>query len=84
MDTRVDFACLGITPSGFVCEARDFRDRVANPAVSPKDKERAYELLVKHATMLDPHDAGYEGAGVALKEAVCSWLDLQTQSRFRG
>jgi hypothetical protein len=33
---------------------------------------------VQHATLLNPHDRGYEGAGVALKQALCSWLDAQT------
>jgi hypothetical protein len=84
MVTRADVACLGITPSSFVCEATDFRACVADPALSPQDKERAYDLLVKHATMLDPHDAGYEGAGVALKQAVCTWLDSKIDSKFRG
>lgn len=37
-------------------------------------------LIVNHAATLDPADAGFAGAGVALKEALCSWLDAQPSS----
>lgn len=77
MGMRADFAQFGITPSGFVSEVQEFRAYVANPAFTPEDKKRAYGLIVMHATMLNPRDAGYEGAGVALKEALCTWLDSQ-------
>jgi hypothetical protein len=79
MGTRIDFALFGVTPKTFVSEVLEFRQLVANPALTPDDKKRAYCLIVKHATMLNPLDAGYEGAGVALKQAACTWLDSQTR-----
>ena len=78
MSTRADFALFGVTPKSFVCEVQQFRQLVADPALDPDVKKRAYGLIVKHATMLNPLDAGYEGAGVALKQALCTWLDSQT------
>lgn len=77
MDTKTDYARPGITPNGFVSEVEQFRAFVANPAFTADDKRRAYGLIVKHATMLNPLDVGYEGAGVALKVALCTWLDSQ-------
>jgi hypothetical protein len=53
------------------------RQLVADPALTPDDKKRAFGLIVQHATLLNPLDRGYEGAGVALKQALCSWLDSQ-------
>lgn len=78
MGMRADFALFGVTPKSFVTEVQEFRLLVADPALTPDDKRRAYGLIVKHATMLNPLDAGYEGAGVALKLALCTWLDWQT------
>ena len=77
MGMRIDFATFGVTPKSFVSEVQAFRQLVADPALTPDDKKRAYGLIVEHATMLKPTDAGYEGAGVALKLALCSWLDSQ-------
>ena len=77
MGTRADFTGFGITPNRFLSEVQEFREFVANPALTHEDKKRAYGLIVQHATMLNPLDAGYEGAGVALKEALCTWLDSQ-------
>lgn len=75
MGNECNFARFGITPEGFVSEVQEFRDFVANPALTAEDKRRAYGVIVKHATMLNPQDAGYEGAGIALKQALCIWLD---------
>jgi len=77
MGMRADFAAFGITPKSFVYEVQAFRVLVADPALTADDKKRLYGLIVQHATMLNPLDAGYEGAGVALKLALCSWLDSQ-------
>jgi hypothetical protein len=77
MGMQIDFARLAITPQSFVSEVQAFRAFVVNPALTPDDRKRAYGVIVKHATMLNPQDTGYEGAGVALKEACCSWLDSQ-------
>jgi hypothetical protein len=78
MGTLIDFALFGVTPKTFVTEVQAFRQLVADPALTPDEKKRAYGLIVKHATMLNPLDVGYEGAGVALKQALCTWLDSQT------
>ncbi|HEV2977450.1 MAG TPA: hypothetical protein VG425_07660 [Casimicrobiaceae bacterium] len=78
MGTRVDFTACGVTPQTFVSEVLAFRQLVADPALTPEDKKRAYGLIVQHALLLNPLDRGYEGAGVALKQALCSWLDAQT------
>lgn len=64
-----------ITPTTFVDEVQAFRAFLANPTLSPDDKRRAYGLIVQHATQLNPADVGYAGCGVALKEALCNWLD---------
>jgi len=77
MGMRVDCTVRGITPQTFVAEVLAFRQLVADPALSTDDKKRAYGLIVQHATLLNPQDRGYEGAGVALKHALCSWLDVQ-------
>jgi hypothetical protein len=70
-----------LTPTGLVSEVREFREAVANPARSADEIRRAYGLIVDHAGHLNPHDPGFEWAGVALKEAVCMWLDCQTLPR---
>ena len=70
----------GLTPAGFLSEVQDFRDHVADPALTLAEKKRALGLIVTHAATLDPSDAGFASAGVALKEALCSWLDAQSTS----
>ena len=67
----------GLTPSCFVSEAQEFRVTIADPTLNASQKRRAYCLLVHHAAMLKPGTAGFEGAGVALKDALCAWLDYQ-------
>ena len=67
----------GLTPAGFLSEVQDFRESVADPALTLAEKKRALGLIVNHAATLDPSDAGFASAGVALKEALCSWLDAQ-------
>lgn len=70
----------GLTPAGFLTEVQDFREHVGDPTLTFAEKKRALGLIVTHAATLDPSDAGFAGAGVALKEAVCSWLDAQSTS----
>ena len=69
-----------LTPAGFVSEVHDFRETVADPALTLAEKKRALGLIVTHAASLDPSDVGFANAGVALKEALCSWLDAQPSS----
>ena len=70
-----------LTPTSLVSEVQEFRAAVANPARSADEIKRAYGLIVNHAGNLSPHAPGFESAGVALKEAVCMWLDCQTLRR---
>jgi hypothetical protein len=67
----------GVTPSAFVSEVQEFREAVRDAPLTLVEKRRALELIVEHAATLDPKDAGFASAGVALKEALCSWLDAQ-------
>ena len=69
-----------LTPNTFVSEVEAFQKALADPAVPGDRKARAYALIVKHAALLDPHEAGFERAGVALKCALCAWLDSQPGS----
>jgi hypothetical protein len=67
----------GLTPAVFLSEVQDFREHVGDPALTLAEKKRALGVIVTHAAKLDPAAAGFTGAGVALKEALCSWLDAQ-------
>jgi len=64
-----------LTPTGLVSEVREFRAAIADPTRSEAEIRRAYGLIVDHAGHLNPLAPGFESAGVALKEAVCMWLD---------
>ena len=77
MGMQSDYTGFVITPQTFVSEVQAFRALVVSPALTPDDKKRAYGEIVRHATLLNPQDTGYEGAGVALKQAACTWLDSQ-------
>src|ERR1700687_3687234 len=70
-----------LPPTSLVSEVEEFRAAVANPQRSADEIRRAYGLIVNHAGNLNPHAPGFEWAGVALKEAVCMWLDSKA---FRG
>ena len=74
MDPRREGYC--VISTGFVAEAQAFRRSIHDPALTPDDRRRAYDLIVHQAALLDPRDAGFARAGVALKEALCAWLDL--------
>ena len=65
-----------LTPNAFLSEVREFRETIADPCIAPEDKRRALGRIVEHASTLDPSERGYEAAGVALKEALCAWLDF--------
>ena len=63
-----------LSPSGFVSEAQEFQSVMRNRSIDAKERKRALSLLVNHAGMLKPGETGFEGAGVALKDALCAWL----------
>ena len=67
----------GVTPAAFVSEVQEFRQAAGDASLTLAEKRRALEVIVEHAATLDPADAGFAGAGVALKEALCCWLDAQ-------
>jgi hypothetical protein len=66
-----------LTSAGFLSEVQEFCTTVGDSSLTLADKRRALERIVEHAATLDPLDAGFASAGVALKEALCSWLDAQ-------
>ena len=66
-----------LTSAGFLKEVREFCTTVGDSSLTLADKRSALEIIVEHAATLDPSDAGFASAGVALKEALCSWLDAQ-------
>ena len=70
-------AVSGLTPAAFLSEVQEFRATVGDPALTLAEKRRALCVIVEHAATLDPADAGFASAGVALKDALCSWLDAQ-------
>jgi hypothetical protein len=67
----------GIASGQFVSEVDDFREAIGDPSVNFDAKKRAYDAILRHAAMLDPEDAGFWRAGVALKNALCAWLDFR-------
>jgi hypothetical protein len=62
---------------GFVAEVEAFRAAIADPSVDFAEKEHAWDRIVRHAALLDPDDPAFWRAGVALKDALCAWLDAQ-------
>ncbi len=67
-----------MSAGGFVAAVQQFRTIAQNPALPLPIKSLAWGRIVHYAAMLDPHAAGFEGAGVALKEALCLWLDVRS------
>ena len=74
-------SAYGLTPDHFLSEVQDFRETIANPALTAEEKKRAYGLIVHHAATIDPRALGFESAGVALKEALCMWLDFGSREQ---
>src|SRR2546423_616372 len=72
MEMTIDAAKTSLAPNRFVSEVEEFRETIADPSLSLAEKKRAYGLIVKHAALLDPADAGFWRAGVALKVALCA------------
>jgi hypothetical protein len=71
------YAYQPLDPKTFLTEIEAFREAVADRARSREDLERFLGLIVSHAAMLDPNDAGFAGVGVSLKAALCAWLDAK-------
>jgi hypothetical protein len=67
-----------MSPRHFVSEVAHFRVLLGDPALPNPDKARVWGAIVQHAAKLDPHEEGFEQAGVALKEALCQWLELRS------
>jgi hypothetical protein len=67
-----------LTPTSLVSEVHAFRATISNPSCSAEDIKRAYGQIIDHAVHMNPLSPGFERAGVALKEAVCLWLDCQS------
>ena len=72
---------VGIAAGQFVSEVDHFRAAVADPAINFDVKKQAYDTILRHAAMLDPEDVGFWRAGVALKNALCAWLDFRPLMR---
>lgn len=77
MEMTMHTAKTSLAPNSFVSEVEEFRETIADPSLTVDEKKRAYGLLVKHAALLDPEDAGFWRAGAALKLALCAWLDFR-------
>jgi hypothetical protein len=77
MEMTIRTAEPSLAPNRFVSEVDEFRETIADPSLTLDEKKRAYGLIVKHAALLDPEDAGFWRAGVALKVALCAWLDFR-------
>ena len=67
----------GVESGTFVAEVEEFRQTIGDPAIHPDAKRRAYDTILRHATLLDQHEPGFWRAGVALKCALCAWLDFR-------
>jgi hypothetical protein len=67
----------GIACGEFVCEVEEFRHAIRNPAIDFETKKHAYSTILRHAAKLDPRDEGFWRAGVALKDALITWLDFR-------
>lgn len=78
LDTTVSVTVATVTPGMFVSEVERFRATIEDPRVAAPDKARAWDAIVRCAALLDPNEPGFERAGVALKEALCLWLDVRS------
>jgi hypothetical protein len=76
MNTSHEHADDGLTPTAFQSEVLAFRATVTDPALSRDDKRRAFGVIVHHAALIDPRDAGFANVGLALHDACLLWLDL--------
>lgn len=77
MDTQVRSESVVVAAGRFISEVESFRDAIDDPTVAFADLKRAYDGILRHAARLDPNDAAFWRAGVALKDALCAWLDYR-------
>lgn len=78
MDMPVRAESAAVAAGQFISEVESFRDAIDDPNVAFADKKRAYDVILRHAARLDPDDAAFWRAGVALKDALCAWLDYRS------
>ena len=76
-DITLDETPAPVTPSAFLAEVQQFRNAIADPALSIDEKRQALYAIVARAGRVDPTHVGYEDVGVALKDALMSWLDFR-------
>ena len=76
MGTAIDLVKSSLAPGTFVAEVEAFCQTIDDPAIDVDAKRHAYDAILRHATLLDPHEPGFWRAGVALKGALCAWLDF--------
>ena len=75
MRTNMQTVNNTLAAGSFVTEVEAFQAAIGDPSVTFDAKRRAYDTIVGHAALLDPRDDGFWNAGVALKCALCAWLD---------
>lgn len=78
MDMPVRSMSSAVAAGQFISEVESFRDAIGDPGVAFAEKKRAYDAILRHAAQLDPDDAAFWRAGVALKDALCAWLDYRS------
>ena len=81
MGMAVNMVKISLAAGTFVAEVEEFRQTIDDPAIDVDAKRRAYDTILRHATLLDPHEPGFWRAGVALKAALCAWLDFWPPTR---
>jgi hypothetical protein len=78
MEMRARMEGSAVAAGQFISEVESFRDAIDDPTIAFADKKDAYDTILRHASQLDPHDAAFWRAGVALKDALCAWLDYRS------
>lgn len=78
MDMPVRTESAAVAAGQFISEVESFRDAIDDPTVAFADKKHAYDAILRHAAQLDPDDPAFWRAGVALKNALCAWLDYRS------
>jgi len=74
----VGVAAEPVTADLFAWEVDRFQAIVGNPAVPIAEKALAWYGIVSVASRLDSTEIGFARAGVALKHALCLWLEVRS------